>query len=324
MNLIRNKNVISLIKIIIGVGLVALLLRSGKLDFKLALHVFSNPITFISVLFCFMGILFIGSYRWKKILEFNSKVVFSKRDIFFIQWIGGFFSSALPGAVTGDLIKLGYIKRHDHSISKKFLIFSVLLDRVLGLLALLFISGLGSLIFYSDLILISDKLKNIILINGLLFLLVLMGVGVFFLPQKIQNLFLSRIKVEKINELLIQIWSLSNKKLEFFKLFLISMFSHILSFSAFHLLNMNFYSEPVEFKFLTTIIPLGQVTTAIPISPSGLGVGHAAYQKLFEYLHVNNGATLFNNYWVFSTIFFVLGAIPYLLMSYQHKKVSHE
>lgn len=308
----------------IGLGLLGLLLKSGKLDFKAAFTVFGSLEILVSVLGCFVAILFIGSYRWKKILEFHSSVKFNQKDIFLIQWIGGFFSAALPGAVTGDLIKLGYIRRHDPSLSKRYLIFSVLIDRVMGLLSLLFIAGIGSFLFYVDLISISPKFESIIFVNSLFFVLVLLGMTLFFLPKKIQIAILEKISYGKLSDLLKQVWSLSNKKLEFLKLFLLSILAHIFVLIAFHLLNLKSYQGPVEFKYLTTIIPLGQVTTAIPISPSGLGVGHAAYQKLFEYLHMHNGATLFNNFWVFSTTFFVMGAIPYFFMSYNHKKENHE
>lgn len=324
MNILKNKYVASALKILVGLGLLGLLLKSGKLDFNAAFNVFNAPEIFISVFLCFLSVLFIGSYRWKKILEFHSEKRFNQRDIFFIQWIGSFFSAALPGAVTGDLIKLGYIRRHDPSLSKRYLLFSVLIDRVMGLLSLLFIAGVGSFLFYVDLISISPKFETIIFVNSLFFLVVLMGMAIFFIPKKIQKSLLEKINNEKIKDLFKQVWSLSDKKGDFLKLFIVSAVSHIFILIAFHLLNLKSYQGQVEFKYLTTIIPLGQVTTAIPISPSGLGVGHAAYQKLFEYLHLNNGATLFNNFWVFSTTFFIMGAIPYFFMSYNHKKENHE
>ncbi len=320
MNILRNKYVLSVIKIAVGALLIGILWKSGKLDYQKAFAVFSSPISLISVFCCFLGILFIGSYRWKKILEFRSNKKFNQKDVFFIQWIGSFFSAALPGAVTGDLIKLGYIKKHDPEISKRYLIFSVLLDRILGLWSLLFIAGSGSILFYDQLIQISEKFKSIIMINGFLFLGVFIGVALFFVPEKLQNSILKIVPIEKIKNLLIQMWSLSDKKIDFLKLFLISAISHTLSLTAFHLLNKSSYQSTIEFEYLTTIIPLGQVTTAIPISPSGLGVGHAAYQKLFEFLHQNNGATLFNNFWVFSTMFFILGAIPYFFIGLTNKK----
>lgn len=319
MKIFNNRHAGSALKIIFGLSLLGLLFKSGKLDLKAAFKIFSTPDIFMAVLFCFLAILYIGSLRWKTILEFHTTVKFSQKDIFFIQWVGGFFSSALPGAVTGDLIKLGYIKRHDPSLSKRYLVFSVLIDRLLGLLALLLIAGIGSFLFYVDLISISPKFEGVIFINSLLFIVVLVGVGFFFIPKKIQKFILEKINSDKVYDFFKQVWSLSDRKRDFVKLFMLSVGSHIFTLFAFHLLNLTSYQSAVEFKYLTTIIPLGQVATAIPISPSGLGVGHAAYQKLFEYLHQANGATLFNNFWVFSTTFFVMGSIPYFFMSYNHK-----
>lgn len=320
MNIFKNTRLMASIKVLIGLVLIGILVKSGKLDFRAAFLIFSNPQMFVVVVICFVAVLYIGSLRWKTILEFHTNVRFNQKDIFFIQWIGGFFSSVLPGAVTGDLIKLGYIKRHDPSLSKRYLVFSILIDRLLGLLSLLFIAGVGSFLFYVDLISISPNFEVIIFVNSILFVVVLIGIGGFFVPKKIQNFLLQNVQSEKISDFLKQVWSLSDKKSDFLKLFLLSIMSHTFSLLSFHLLNLNSYLGKVEFKYLTTIIPLGQVATAIPISPSGLGVGHGAYQKLFEYLHQSNGATLFNNFWVFSTTFFVMGSIPYFFLSYNHRK----
>ena len=48
------------------------------------------------------------------------------------HWIGLFFNSILPGAVTGDLIKLAYKKQIDPKLSKTFFLGTVFLDRLVG------------------------------------------------------------------------------------------------------------------------------------------------------------------------------------------------
>jgi hypothetical protein len=55
------------------------------------------------------------------------------------------------------------------------------------------------------------------------------------------------------------------------------------------------------------------MTLALPVAPSGLGVGHAIFQKIFELSAIQNGASLFNIYFVISLGVNVLGVIPYLL-----------
>jgi hypothetical protein len=61
------------------------------------------------------------------------------------------------------------------------------------------------------------------------------------------------------------------------------------------------------------VLPIGQIATALPISPAGLGVGHVAFKKLFTYFHHTNGATLFNNVWLIVVLTNLFGVIPFLL-----------
>ena len=63
------------------------------------------------------------------------------------------------------------------------------------------------------------------------------------------------------------------------------------------------------------------IITAIPISPGGLGVGHAAFEKIFQYFTVMNGANLFNIYWIVFILNNLLGII--LIYFYQKKKYTH-
>jgi len=59
-------------------------------------------------------------------------------------------------------------------------------------------------------------------------------------------------------------------------------------------------------------IPIGLMTLALPVAPSGLGVGHAIFQKLFELSAITNGASLFNLYFVVCLVVNIFGVIPYL------------
>ena len=57
---------------------------------------------------------------------------------------------------------------------------------------------------------------------------------------------------------------------------------------------------------------MGMMVVAIPISPSGMGVGHAAFDKLFDLFGVVGGANLFNTFWVVILCNNLIGIIPYL------------
>jgi hypothetical protein len=67
-----------------------------------------------------------------------------------------------------------------------------------------------------------------------------------------------------------------------------------------------------EVALLAPIFPFGILVTAIPLAPGGLGVGHAAFDKLFSLVGLPGGANVFNVY-VLSQLFLnLLGIFPYL------------
>ena len=64
-----------------------------------------------------------------------------------------------------------------------------------------------------------------------------------------------------------------------------------------------------------SLVPLGLLVTTIPISPAGLGTGHAAYLYLFRLVQVERGAdfyTIFISYFILTGMF--LGGASYLLL----------
>ena len=315
-----KKIINNILKLLLAVAIIYWLIQNGKLDPKSALKLFSNFSVLIPVIALLLLQIFIASYRWKTLLQIKSEKITDAKRIFLIQWIGQFFSSALPGAVTGDIIKLGYVKKMDESLSRKFLLLSVFLDRLIGLIGLLLISGISSLIFYSDLVNLSPEMNKIVLINFLLLMCSLGAIGFFFLSDHFIDKLKRIIKVQKIVDLLERFKSVKIGKVSFIKLLILSSISHVLAILAFHLINQDFYESAIRLQDLFTIIPIGQVAIAIPISPAGLGVGHLAYQKLFSFINQSNGATLFNNFWILTLMVNILGFIPYIFYRTPHKQ----
>ena len=80
----------------------------------------------------------VSAFRWKILLEIKTGTKLPALSMIRLTWIGLFFNSFLPGAVTGDFIKLLYAKDLDPKLTKTYLVTSVLLDRIIGLIGLLF------------------------------------------------------------------------------------------------------------------------------------------------------------------------------------------
>ena len=64
------------------------------------------------------------------------------------------------------------------------------------------------------------------------------------------------------------------------------------------------------------------MVTALPIAPAGMGVGHAAFDQLFQYFNISGGANLFNLYWIVFICNNLLGLIPYIIMSKKQGKIK--
>ena len=121
-------------------------------------------------LYCFACFIIVGqgilaSIRWKILLRCGTNNPLPLKSLIGITWIGLFFSSFLPGAVTGDLIKLVYVRDLDKEISKTFLVMTVLLDSILGFIGLFLLLGLFSVIYYAELSSFSKQLTALIHLN---------------------------------------------------------------------------------------------------------------------------------------------------------------
>lgn len=310
-------------KLAVAVALIYWLISSGKLDFSLLASLRQYPVA-VGVA-CLLSVLnfFLISIRWKSILRSRSSVRIPNLGLLKITWIGQFFSSVLPGSVSGDLVKIFYIQKYDEAFSKKFVFATILIDRVMGLCGLILLVGLSSLAFGNHIRGNAPAMGSLLNFNYFLSIAVILGFGVFFFfhDKFRQILIFLRGKVaSKIFQKIIFLWddlvSIKSKMLRAIGLSIVVQFIGVLIFWS---LIQPFVDGKMDFIQALAFIPLGLMTLALPIAPSGLGVGHAIFQKLFEFSGITNGASLFNLYFFVTLAVNVLGFIPYVLTTRKRK-----
>lgn len=267
----------------------------------------------------------VGTLRWKKILQLKSQTKFKFFDVLKINWIGFLFNTILPGSVSGDFIKLVYARNLDQNFTKTFLVTSVVMDRVIGLFGLLFLLGLASLFSYNELVAISTQLKTMIHFNFMVFFGMLVIISSVLFPEKLQNHILTltdKIPVlhKQIRKTLEQVWLIGKYKRVFFENIGLSMIAQLFFILGFWIIASPFFESEIPFRYAFTFIPLGLCTIAIPITPQGLGIGHAVFDTLFKYFGVNKGASLFNLYFVSTVTMNLVGIIPYLTSDHRNIK----
>jgi uncharacterized membrane protein YbhN (UPF0104 family) len=225
-----------------------------------------------------------------------------------VSWVSLFFSTILPGSVTGDIMKFSYLK----GASKKVIGLSILLDRFVGMVSLIYMSNIATLyLFFFE-----KEVFN--LYPKLFYFIFLLGVGfvvgnIVYIALKINAQVQGKLsKIPMVSQLL-QV-EIMNKSFHF---------SVMCSFTAQCILVFIFYrlgliiSGPeadLSFFSFLILVPLGLIVTAIPVAPLGIGVGHVAFSYLFKRIGIANGAELFNFFICFAGLMNVMGAFPYLLL----------
>lgn len=291
------------LKLLFSFLLVAWLVRSGKIDFTLATKAFSSEGFWPYALLILLAQNALATLRWRYLLQRGTKSSLPFWDIFKYNWIGLFFNTFLPGAVSGDFVKLMYVKKNAPDISKSFLVISVLMDRIIGLVGLISLMGVMSVIFYQEVSSLSAVLTQFLHLNFALFIAAMGFVFALFLPQKLQvkitNL-LDKIPLvgEMMSHLLRQTWQIGADRATIAKIYFLSMALQVGGVFAFWLITHPFYSAPLSLGLSFTFIPLGFMAISLPIAPAGLGVGHLAFEGLFSLVGIKNGASLFNIYFL--------------------------
>jgi len=130
--------VFSVLRIGLGLGLAAfmlhLTLRSAGSNLGRCLGA-ANPLLLALAGLLFGGVICLGAWRWGILLRIQG-VRLPYADLWRLTMIGQFFSLAIPGAVGGDLVKMGYIARRVPAGKTAESILTIVLDRIVGILGL--------------------------------------------------------------------------------------------------------------------------------------------------------------------------------------------
>lgn len=312
---------INALKIAIAGALIYWLVTSGKLDFKLLAKLQDHPWAVASAILLSILNFTLVSYRWETILRARAQVTLPISGLLKITWIGNFFSAVLPGSVSGDLVKMLYVQKFDRSFSKKFIFASILIDRIMGLTGLILLVGMSSIIFGSKISENAPGMEPLLKINYLLMGTVILAFSVFYFLNGIVRSILVTMESMALSSLFKRIISLWDDlvliKSKMVKAAALSILVQFIAVVLFWALIAPFVGDGMNFTQALAFIPIGLMCLALPIAPSGLGVGHAIFQKLFELSGIANGASLFNLYFVVTLVVNIFGVIPYLLTKTQ-------
>jgi len=282
----RRLTLISIAKSLFAIGLLIWLVNSGRLDFSILL---SAPLSILHLLglLVLLASMLLHAVRWWCLLSIQ-KIDLSLGQAVQLSWVCQFFSLVSPGAAGGELARGYYVVQYAPA-AKVAGLSTVLLDRVLGLYALLWL-GVPPLLV----LVLQNKLTSPIVQMGGLIVLLIISTSVFSLAlwlRSTRNLmlnFMPRRFRASLEATLDSYWSHGK---DLFACFALSLVASILLMGAF-LLSSQIIGAPLKWQQIFLVGPLVIVANSLPISPGGVGVGEAAASGLFAQLGVETGAAI--------------------------------
>lgn len=274
-------------KIAIAVFLLYALFRLGSIDYSLLLTIFQRPFALVAAVFClFLGLL-LGGVRWWILLDISGHRL-PVRQALKLQMIGGFFSTYLPGAAGGDLIRAAYmLKIVQRNEGRTAAMLSIVIDRIFALLGLIFVGAAASAYIirhesyadtlgsYTGMMLILVIASPALLVGLLLITLALPKVGAFhMLPHRIQT----------------YIRILHTQAFLYFDRWPSALGCMALSIVASTIVIIGILiiaaAFPIAPEPIVTAIAavFGNVFSAVPLTPGGVGVGETAFQAVCQEL----------------------------------------
>jgi len=314
-----------IVGMLLKIGLIAaifyFLAEKGLLSLDATAGAFKQPWLTLPTMLVLIGLSAIGALRWQWLLRAQGMNLTYLR-VLQLTYIGGFFNIALPGAVSGDVVKAFYVA-HDIPGRRGHAFGAILFDRIIGLCGLVFVSA-GALWLDWSKVSHSQAMPviRIVLSSGALGILAFFGY-LFLVPagkDPLENLLAKLATWKPVFAGFLKTYegvrAYRNRKATVAAALLISIGVHLVVCWA----CLNFAHAlgetgiPVLPVFL--VVPLGILVTAVPIMPAGMGTGHVAFSWGFQVVGSLRGADIFNLWVLTNLIGGAMGGLVYLA----HKK----
>lgn len=231
-----------------------------------------------------------------------------------LTFIGLFFSTYLPGATGGDLVKIYYVSKGNRG-KRAEAITILLFDRFLGLYALLTLPLILAP-FFPDLISQQKALQLLLLMSAVLAAAVIVFMVIAAQFELANNKWLLWIESKLplgalFKRMVITIHSYRDNLPAFLAAVGYSYLSQLLMVFVAMLVARATLDTGAEPEMLL-LVPMGYLANSLPFTPGGLGVGEAALESLFAMAGIHGGAETLLGWRLVMIITGLIGLVFYL------------
>jgi uncharacterized protein (TIRG00374 family) len=282
---------LTLLRLAIGVGLLAYLAKTGIVDFRALGKLFTAwPITMAAMILLLVDSALMSARLSWLFRPHGLNLRF--RISLELTLVGLFFATFLPGASGGDLAKLFYTARAN-SDRRLEIMTVVLLDRAIGMFSLLILPLLFAPMFL-------PFIRSVPALRALLWAVGLLASGAFtiFLLFLFSNSVVNRIpgsllqrftKSAIVQEVLGTIATYRRNHGVLFAALGASLLANLLLVLV-TMLGLLAVAPSGWTPRMCLVIPIGHIVNSLPLTPGGLGVGETAFNALFNITGLRGGA----------------------------------
>lgn len=228
----------------------------------------ANPLYLLIALILLPISYFITSRRWHMLLE-TVDIHIGQGRAFALNMVGSFYNSFMPGSTGGDLVKAYYAAKHTTHRTRA--VMSVIIDRILGLIALIILGGVMAAAQWQI-----PTCRHVAMISGLLILATAVGLFVFYHPALRRRTglewLLKRLPMQHQIHRAVETMEIYGRRpwisiaaiVMTFPVHMTTIVSATFAGKAFGL--------PLSAMYYWAVVPVITLVGAIPISPQGAGV----------------------------------------------------
>jgi uncharacterized protein (TIRG00374 family) len=231
-----------------------------------------------------------------------------------LSLIGNFFSACLPGSTGGDMVKIYYATEGNRGRRTEVATI-MLLDRAAGMFALIIWPLLVAPLF-PQLVGSSSTLRGLLLGAAVVAAGMIAGILACLLTgEKHKHLvssILHRLPLGSyIERIFDTVCSYRHNRKTLLATVGISLLAHTMTIGIVLLLIQAINPGGATWS-MSILIPLGFLANILPVTPGGLGIGEAAFNKLFEVAGLSGGAEALLGWRMLTILISMIGLVFYL------------
>lgn len=308
---------VTAVKLTLTLGLLVWLVAKGQLDPERLMRALEHP-GLIAAAVVLAGVnISTSAVRWRLLLH-GEGIECTLRLALRLTWIGHFWNMVIPGAVSGDAVKMYYIGRSAPTKREEAWT-TVFVDRLIGMAALVSLSTMATAANL-PFMLSRPELRNTAL-TMLAVLLGMAGVGAALaLGVGRRTIVAESLRArlpfaDGLRRAYHSLLRLGSRPGTVALAFLISIVSHSSAVVTTVLIGHAVGERSLDLLQYCVVVPVALFANALPLTPGGIGVGEAVMGKLFAWSNgdAGDGTTIMLLYRLVFYGLSLIGAALYVL-----------